>query len=208
VDDFKETYYSLAIKTLRMMKWTILHAPNAKFFIKTDDDVFVNLRNLNDCLNSKLVSQMYPDFIGGVIHADREPHTLNSFSKWYAPPMLWNHVKKYIHWKETPKLVSYDVFPPYAEGNFYIIAYPLLPKLLNASLSIPLFHLEDVYVTGIVASLVPNVHKIDVPYVFSSSSSWPWLSSVVSGLIVSPEEVLAYHCDNYVEFIEWLHIHV
>lgn len=44
-----------------------------------------------------------------------------------------------------------DHYPPYALGLGYIIRQDITEKLLNASVHIPLLHLEDVYVTGILS---------------------------------------------------------
>lgn len=40
------------------------------------------------------------------------------------------------------------VYPNYLSGSAYVMDMMAATKLYNASFSIPLFHLEDVYVTG------------------------------------------------------------
>lgn len=40
------------------------------------------------------------------------------------------------------------VYPNYLSGTGYVMSIDAAVKLYNASLSIPLFHLEDVYLTG------------------------------------------------------------
>lgn len=43
------------------------------------------------------------------------------------------------------------VYPDYVSGTGYVISGPLVPKLFENALHVPLFHLEDVYTTGMVA---------------------------------------------------------
>lgn len=40
-------------------------------------------------------------------------------------------------------------YPNYLSGAGYVMSMDVAAKLYNASLSIPLFHLEDVYLTGL-----------------------------------------------------------
>lgn len=53
-------------------------------------------------------------------------------------------------------------YPDYVSGTGYIISGPLVPSLFESALRVPLFHLEDVFVTGMVAhraNVVPeNFH--------------------------------------------------
>lgn len=43
------------------------------------------------------------------------------------------------------------VYPDYVSGTGYVISGPLVPTLFEKALEVPLFHLEDVYTTGMVA---------------------------------------------------------
>ena len=43
------------------------------------------------------------------------------------------------------------VYPDYVSGTGYVISGPLVPILFENALHVPLFHLEDVYTTGLVA---------------------------------------------------------
>ena len=47
-----------------------------------------------------------------------------------------------------------EFYPNYLSGTAYLISEPAVRKLYEASLSTPLFHLEDVYVTGFVADKI------------------------------------------------------
>lgn len=56
----------------------------------------------------------------------------NISSKWYAPNYMFDD----------------KVYPNYLSGSGYVMSIDVATKLYNASLSEPLFHLEDVYLTG------------------------------------------------------------
>lgn len=46
------------------------------------------------------------------------------------------------------------IYPNYLSGTGYLMSTDVVPKLYNAALETPIFHLEDVYITGKLKSLV------------------------------------------------------
>ena len=42
------------------------------------------------------------------------------------------------------------VFPPYLFGAGYLMSRSAVRKLLAASITVPMLHIEDVYVTGLL----------------------------------------------------------
>jgi hypothetical protein len=44
-----------------------------------------------------------------------------------------------------------EYFPGYLSGIAYLIHTSLIPQLLQVSLTVPMIHMDDVYVTGILA---------------------------------------------------------
>lgn len=237
VDDFEESYYALAIKTLRILKYRKFHHPKTKFLVKTDDDVFVNVLNLvrycyakNAELDKQREQQIQEDkgkfypsyFIGGVIHVGRRPHTWNPFSKWYVPFATWHQVfyeamklnadsdrsKEDFKKQDTNPLTSImleSYYPSYAEGNFYILTDETANALLSASKKVPLFHLEDVYVTGVLGSWILKSEQETMPYISSASNIFPTLSYNLYKMSVPPQEIIAFHCDNHVELISQIY---
>lgn len=59
-------------------------------------------------------------------------------SKWYAPNYLF----------------SGEFYPDYLSGTAYVMTFEAAELLYKGSLSTPLFHLEDVYLTGFVADKI------------------------------------------------------
>ncbi len=47
VEDFLDTPYNSTIKSVMMLKYVTMHCPDAKFVMKTNDDVFLNISNLD-----------------------------------------------------------------------------------------------------------------------------------------------------------------
>lgn len=249
VDDFQESYYALSVKSLRLIKYFKFYHPKSRFLIKTDDDVFVNVRNLvhycfkrNQDFESKL-HQHHEDFgdenenpdsvnvrpfhfLGGVIHYDRAPHTWNPFSKWYAPAIVWNSVYSAVvtlrsfstghivdtidsesYLKEVEKLnIRQSRYPPYAEGNFYVLSDDTALEILETSRKVPLYHLEDVFVTGVLATWMLGIDKENMPFISSASNIFPTWSYWWYSKFYLPEEIIAFHCDNSVGLIATISI--
>lgn len=158
-EDFVDTYNNLTLKSLMLLKWINkfnADADRVKFVMKCDDDTFLNLPNLMHVLLGGTVP-IYEDtlklYTGGTMQ-QRNSMQLGSSSlmgflfrnakpirdvtsKWYAP--------KYMYRKRN--------FPNYLSGTGYVIEATRTAKdLYNAALHTPIFHLEDVYVTGLCAS--------------------------------------------------------
>jgi hypothetical protein len=183
---------------------------HANFLVKTDDDVYINTPKLMDHLDYisvKIRSDNNADalnYMGGLVFSGRAPHTLNSFSKWYVPPDLWEDQKTEI---EAITKDSYDHkgYPDYLEGNFYVISGPTAQLILNTSVELPLYHLEDVYVTGFIGSEILQIKLDNVPHTFTSSASWPRLMFWYTKLQVNPKDMIVYHCDHDVNIIKQIY---
>ena len=63
----------------------------------------------------------------------RDPH-----NKWYCPDYMFDR----------------KVYPNYLSGTAYLMSRSTAMTVFEASLQVPLFHLEDIYVTGILAEKV------------------------------------------------------
>lgn len=59
-------------------------------------------------------------------------------SKWYAPNYLF----------------AGEFYPDYLSGTAYVMSFDAAQRLYKGSLQTPLFHLEDVYLTGFVAEKI------------------------------------------------------
>ena len=129
---FVDNYANLTVKSLMMLKWYTRHfGGKVPYLLKADDDVYVNLRYLH----ALLVANRLPNLILGSLICGagpiRDPH-----NKWYAPEYMYSGAKTY---------------PNYVSGTAYLLSLSAARLLLEAALETPVFHLEDIYVTGILA---------------------------------------------------------
>uniref|UniRef100_A0A182K0K2 Hexosyltransferase n=1 Tax=Anopheles christyi TaxID=43041 RepID=A0A182K0K2_9DIPT len=144
-----------------------------KFIMKCDDDTFVNVPNLLHVLlggtvplykaaisfyDTNTVAVKSPKnrltvgkhLLTGFLFCEAKPIGDTS-SKWYSPTYMYDK----------------DVYPNYLSGTAYLMNLETAKLLYRASLSTPIFHLEDVYLTGIVADRV-KVRRRHHPLFFYS----------------------------------------
>ncbi|XP_063289359.1 beta-1,3-galactosyltransferase 4 [Pelobates fuscus] len=126
---FADTYRNLTLKTLVGLTWAVETCKNAKFLLKTDDDVFVNTPSLSDFLRVK----KGPLYLGRV--------------HWHVSPTRETYNRHYTSKDEY----AGDYFPPYCSGTGYILSQEAAVLILQEQGRVPLLSLEDVYV-GILAS--------------------------------------------------------
>lgn len=131
VYDFVDDYRNLTIKSLLGMYWTSVYCNNARYVMKADDDVYINVPFV-----IRELKQYHPkELILG---------SLNSRSP----------VKRYGQWKVEVNVYPFPMFPPYCSGCLYIMSADVVEKLYNISdINEPhkLIPVEDVYITGILA---------------------------------------------------------
>ncbi|XP_050732827.1 beta-1,3-galactosyltransferase 1-like isoform X2 [Eriocheir sinensis] len=133
VEDFIDSYTNLTLKTVFMLKWAQQHCSKAQYIMKVDDDIFLNVPNLQQSLLNKTTS---PLMTGSLICGARPIH--NQWSKWYTPRYMFREGK----------------YPNYLSGTGYVMSGDLVKPLLNAAITTPYFHLEDVFLTGICAKKI------------------------------------------------------
>lgn len=141
VEDFIDSYTNLNLKTVFMLKWVHRNCPMVKFVMKVDDDVFVNVPKLQSSLLNESATKI-PLLAGNLICGARPIH--DQWSKWYTPQYMFRGGK----------------YPNYLSGTGYVFSADLVEPLMNVALSVPYFHLEDVFLTGICAKKL-GVRPVD-----------------------------------------------
>ncbi|XP_059614392.1 beta-1,3-galactosyltransferase 1-like [Phlebotomus argentipes] len=160
-EGFLDSYNNLTLKSVMLLKWVSNNClDRVRFVMKCDDDVFLNVPNLLHILMGGIVP-VYNDTLSfydlSSLVATRkrtavvEPQRLlmgflfchakpiaDVTSKWYSPIYMY----------------SGSTYPNYLSGTGYVMSTDALTLLYNASLKTPLFHLEDVFLTGICAHRV------------------------------------------------------
>lgn len=156
-EDFLDTYNNLTLKSLMLLKWISRFngdTDRVKYVMKCDDDTFLNVPNLVHVLLGGTVPIYKDTFklytaatvqrsswtgsssLMGFLFRNARP-IRDVTSKWYAP--------KYMYRRK--------IYPNYLSGTGYVMeATHTAKQLYRAAFHAPLFHLEDVYVTGLCAS--------------------------------------------------------
>ncbi|XP_076467945.1 beta-1,3-galactosyltransferase 1-like [Babylonia areolata] len=147
--DFRDSYRNLTLKSLALLRWVALHCGGARYVLKADDDVYVNLTNLLTELRRQGPLNDRDNFVLGHVAVGARP-LRDRTSKWYTPVEDFN---------ET-------VYPPYVSGTAYAMTASAARKLYSASAAVPFFWLEDVYITGLCSrhAGVPVQHSWDFSY--------------------------------------------
>ncbi|XP_043220333.1 beta-1,3-galactosyltransferase 1-like [Amphibalanus amphitrite] len=144
--NFVDHYNNLTLKTLASLEWFDVHCGAAKFVLKVDDDVFLNIRNLESFIDEHRDARR--TIFGNVIYnpmpnRDKE-------SRYYVSPKIWEKTK----------------YPRYTSGPLYLVTGDSVRELRQRVLERPYFFIEDVTVTGIGAKMAA-VRRVRAPEFFT-----------------------------------------
>ncbi|KAM6473009.1 beta-1,3-galactosyltransferase 4 isoform 1-T2 [Liasis olivaceus] len=123
---FVDAYANLTLKTLALLGWAAARCPGARFLVKADDDVFLNLPAL-----ARHLGQLAgpPAAYLGRVH-------------WRVPPSRDPRSRHHV----PASLYPERAFPPYCSGTAYVLSAPAAAAVLGAARQLPLLPLEDVFV--------------------------------------------------------------
>jgi len=154
--DFIDDYVNLTAKTVAALRWAARACPRVSYVMKSDDDVYVNLAALTRRLEAERTTQISTfnlddaaarAFIMGQVVDSARP-VRDRRSRWYTPTSIY----------------PAEFYPPYTSGTGYVLGASVVRRLValvDAKLSVfrP-FWLEDVYVTGMLATGLPDVRLV------------------------------------------------
>ncbi|XP_078674751.1 beta-1,3-galactosyltransferase 5-like [Branchiostoma floridae x Branchiostoma belcheri] len=126
--NFIDSYRNLTLKTVMCLKWASEFCPGAKFFMKADDDTFVNIFTLLRHLRG-LGSNTTERFVMGWIYNAGGKPKRTPGNKWY------------LSRQDYPR----DTFPKYPCGFAYVISNDITGLLYQVSLTLKYLFLEDVF---------------------------------------------------------------
>ena len=129
--DFLDTYENLTVKSIMSLRWTSNRFTNAKYIIKTDDDVLHNIK-----ATSSILTKAHKQGIQG-----------------FGYGLAGQPVSRAGRWQLPHNQYPYDHFLHYLSGMAYAVSPAACQKLVATSTYLPLLRLEDVYVTGILAKM-------------------------------------------------------
>ena len=133
--DFGEAYNNMTFKSLLEIKWVLEYCPKAKYLLKSDDDMFLNLPHLSNILTK-----------------------LNMTRSIMGPYNLGSRVYRTGKWAIPENVYPFRTWPEYESGSAYVISADLLKDLFETSEYVPSIHIDDVYITGIVGKIVGARH--------------------------------------------------
>ncbi|KAK7090019.1 hypothetical protein V1264_009879 [Littorina saxatilis] len=134
VSDFVDCYANLTLKTLAGLHWIVDHCGQAKYFMKTDQDMYVFVNRILDLARSKEKTLMTS--LGGCCYQTGKP--------WRDPK-----TKYYASIRSYPQ----PTYPGFCSGTGYISTLNVARKIVETSPNIPFFHLEDVYLALVMRSI-------------------------------------------------------
>ncbi|XP_070067594.1 beta-1,3-galactosyltransferase 5 isoform X2 [Drosophila takahashii] len=138
---FIDSYNNLTLKTISTLEWADLHCPKAKYLLKTDDDMFINVPKLMTLMATTLKANR-------TIYGRRAENWKPVRNKWS---------KYHISFAQYGKAT----FPYFTTGPAYLITGDVVHALFEKSLDTAFLKLEDVFTTGIVAGSL-DIRRINV----------------------------------------------
>ena len=147
---FIESYFNLTLKTLAALEWGTTFCPGAKWIMKVDDDVYVNMDQLTEVTRKKantdtvLCSKI---FMSMAKRASGHPSGLKKF---------------FLTTEEYP----YYFFPSYCSGPMYIMSQSVARYIVHVSPDRPFLKFEDVYLGLCLArspysiTHIPNIDDV------------------------------------------------
>ncbi|CAN7976508.1 unnamed protein product, partial [Ixodes persulcatus] len=159
---YMDTYRNLTYKYVYGMKWTMDNCPSAKYIVKMDDDIVLNLYKLLRYIDQRTESEK-PAFHCCV---------------WNGMPVLRHTMSP---WYLSEKLYPPNVFPTYCSGSTVIFRSSILRPLYNASFELPFLSVDDALVTGEMARIAGVGHVSLNRYYSFAGDQW---KKVVKGEII------------------------
>ena len=124
--------------------------------MKADDDMYINL----DRLYATVQANKRPNLLMGSLICNAIP-IKDPYNKWYVPQYMFAGKRYPNYLSGNSSYWNWSIsFMLNTKGTSYLMAKTTVAKLYNASLNTPLFHLEDIFVTGMLSAKV-RVRPVD-----------------------------------------------
>lgn len=134
---FKDAYRNMTYKHVMAFKFAVYYCRQAKFILKTDDDIFVNMPSVMAFLT-------------------RDLSPWNSKKLLLCTPFYRAKVKRSYRskWRVSFKEYPYKYYPPYCPGWALIYSSDIVYKLYQEAQRSEYFWIDDVHITGILAERI------------------------------------------------------
>lgn len=135
--NFIDSYRNLTYKLVFSLFWVNNFCSNAKFVVKMDEDIIINVPHLIFHLSKKIHNKSTSDILECQVITQNKPQRRRK-NKWY------------ITLEEYP----FSTFLPYCAGHSSIMSIDIVRKMYHATRKIPFLWLEDVYGSGFLSLLL------------------------------------------------------
>ena len=145
-EDFLDTYRNLTYKGIAGLKWIENNCRQARFVLKTDDDIFVNTYVLMWHLTRREKKETE-----GKVTSSR-----------FLMCLVWNGMKvmRDGKWKVDVSEWKDSFYPTYCSGSAYIISTDVAIDFHRISYHVPFFWVDDFYITGLLPLKLGDVEHI------------------------------------------------
>ncbi|GAB1601605.1 beta-1,3-galactosyltransferase 5-like [Argonauta hians] len=140
--DFVDSYKNLTLKSISTINWIYQFCPQAKYILKADDDIFINVFILIE----KFISQIWKNEKSLICHYTingTSPIVRSPSSKWFVPLNIF------------PKKQHFPF--SFCSGYAILFTSTLLPEMYKNSLLAPYISIDDVYTFGVLLQTVQNI---------------------------------------------------
>ncbi|XP_018325732.1 beta-1,3-galactosyltransferase 5-like [Agrilus planipennis] len=140
--NFLDAYRNMTFKHVMALKYAIYHCPKAKYILKTDDDIFVNIPTLLTFLKEELSPYGAENLLlcALLLESSRVKRTYRS------------------KWRVSFKEYSGRYYPPYCSGYAIMYSPDVVFTLYKEAQKAQYFWIDDAYITGLLAQKAKISH--------------------------------------------------
>ncbi|XP_069180629.1 beta-1,3-galactosyltransferase 4-like [Procambarus clarkii] len=149
VADFQEHYRNLTYKHALALSWPARFCPHARFILKMDDDIMVDVWGVVELLQEGLAVNR----LGTVVARGSGTLSLDPQGTW-AAGLVQQGLRPQRgsgKWQVTGAEYPGNVYPTFLGGWAYLTTQPAAAAITRAAAILPPFWIDDVHLTGTVA---------------------------------------------------------
>ena len=135
--DFIDSYHNLSFKGLSQLQWVKNFCNNTRYLVKSDDDLYIDIFQMRKVL--KAIRPGARCIVGRIFPRTR----------------ITRSGKGRLDVKRS-LMPGSKYYPPYYHGWIYILPSTVISEIYNVAMATPVFHIDDVYITGLVAGQLSN----------------------------------------------------
>lgn len=146
--DFIDAYYNNTIKTMMAFRWAYDHCDEARYYLFSDDDMYISVANLLDYTNfhERSAYSVYDDATkANTVDTDKSKALFAGF-------VFKSRPHRYLgsKWRVSLDEYPWNKWPPYVSAGAYVVSNNVLKTLYLGSMFVKHFRFDDIYL-GIVA---------------------------------------------------------